>query len=67
MDTHDEAIAVLQDERIQDEQQLIHQSLTQIGINWEKALPLYPVRFRTSDGHIKSISLGADDTPNEQR
>ena len=33
-DTHDEAIAVLQDERMQDEQQLIHQSLTQLGANW---------------------------------
>jgi len=61
-DTHDEAIAVLQDERMQDEQQLIHQSLTQLGINWGEALPMYPVRFRTTDGQIKTITIGADDT-----
>ena len=60
-DTHDEAIAVLQDERMQDEQQLIHQSLTQLGANWGRALPMYPVRFRTTDGQIKIITIGADD------
>ena len=62
VDTHDEAIAVLQDERMQDEQQLIHQLLTQLGANWGKALPMYPVRFRTTDGRIKTITIGADDT-----
>ena len=56
-DTHDEAIAVLQDERMQDEQQLIHQSLTQLGANWGKALPMYPVHFHTTDGKIKIITV----------
>jgi len=62
VDTHDEAIAVLQDERMQDEQQLIHQSLTQLGANWGRTLPMYPVRFRTTDGQMKIITIGADDT-----
>ena len=60
VDTHEEAIAVLQDERMQDEQQLIHQSLTQLGANWGKALPMYPVRFRTTDGNMKILTMGAD-------
>jgi len=61
-DTHDEAIAVLQNERMQDDQQLIHHSLTQLGANWGRALPMYPVRFRTTDGKMKIITMGADDS-----
>jgi len=47
---------------MQDEQQLIHQSLTQLGANWGRALPMYPIRFRTTDGQIKIVTIGADDT-----
>jgi len=50
IDIHSNAIAVLQDVRLQDEQQLIHQSLTQNETHWGSQITVYPIRFRSSDG-----------------